>query len=230
MIIRNLKELYCIIDFIISKLNKGDSVGINLKYSGNIYRIIEDSIEVVHVTNAVCFLNITYTESGVSISSEGSKSISSWLNDTKQSSYFKINSYLSFICSLDNADISSIVYNGNEIIDILKTSYGSVNLPSMLKYFNYENNNITSRIVLSNGKRTMPLIYSDGVFSRIVKVMDKHTLYINTDDAVNRLVSDNYISSMSTSYGIPAILTCIDMYRRCAKDSNCTFNIITNNS
>lgn len=230
MIVRNLKELYCIVDSIISTLNKGDSVRINMTYSGNIYKIVDDVVNMCHVTDAICYLDITYTESGVSIRSEGSKGISNWLNNGKQSSYFKVNSYLSFLSSLDVASISKIVYNNTDITSDITNSDNLIHLPNAMEYFKGKKNDIVARVILTNDKRSIPLVYSDGVFNRIVKVKDNHTLYINTDDAIHRIVKYNYISSIYTSHGLPSIMTCIDMYRRSAIENNCKFDIITNNS
>jgi len=86
------------------------------------------------------------------------------------------------------------------------------------------------KVTFSSDSKNMSMVYSDGVFSRLVKLPNKYTLYVNTGKAIDRIMNRNVFSSFSVCCGLPGITTCIELYKNMAEVSQCSFDMITSNS
>ena len=230
MYIRNIKELCSIVDLLLTVLHKGDFIEIGLKFSGIINREGSEFIERIHVTDAVSKISADYSESGIAVSSTTSKSVVKWLGDTKPGNHVRANSYLSFIEELDCADISSIIYNGDELITSLENNEGLINIANLMEFVTDRSSNTEIKVVLSTGTKQMSMLYSDNVFSRLVKLNNKYTLYVNTGQAMNRILKKYHLFAFTVCAGVPSITTRIDLYRNTATNSQCEFEIITANT
>ena len=227
MHLRNLKELYVFIDLLISSLQKEDYTEVVLKISGILFKDTDTGIEKVHVSDALCKVSAEYTESGISVSSTTTKTVVKWLSQSKQGDYTRANSYLSFIDALESVEVLSVMYNGVETLQQYTNERKVLNLTSFIEFVNKTNCDFC--ITFENNGRKLPMLYTDGVFSRYVKVNGKCTMYINTDAAMQKFLENYTINNFMICYGIPCITTRIDMYRSMAEMENLEFNVVTNN-
>ena len=226
MHLRTLKELMVVIDLLINSLDKGDYVEILLKVSGIIFRDTESGTDKVHVSDALCKVTAEYTESGINVSSTTTKTVVKWLAQSKQGEYVRANSYLSFIDVLDSADITNIVYNSEEIIHRV-TKNGKINLNEFLDFVNKDS--CDYNITFENKGKKLPMLYTDSVFSRFVKLNGKCTMYINTEYAMDKFLDNYTIDNYMICYGVPCVTTRIEMYKNMAVADGCTFEVKTNN-
>lgn len=233
MHIRHLKELFCIVDLILTTLKKEDFIDITLKFSGIISREISDDSPMnryIHVTDAMCKVFAEYNESGIFLSSTATKSIVKWLSMSKQGNFMRVNSYLSFIESLESAEITSIEINGEEKLKEFVNPDNSINLSSIMEYVASRTSNRDIKVNLTADNKYMSMLYTDGIFSRLVKQNETYTLYINSKEAMDRIMSKFYVSGFSLCSGVPSINTRIMLYEQMAEQDNCKFVMKTANS
>ena len=232
MHIRHLKELYSVVDLLLTTIDKGDDLSILLKFNGVIARDVEDDESLachIRVNDAPCKVFAEYSESGIFLSSTTTRTIVKWLSSSKQGNYMRVNSYLSFIDKLDSADITSIEINGEEKVSDFTNEYDNVDLTNLLDYVVSHSKSKDAKINLASDNKCMNMMFTDGIFSRLVKQNDMHTLYINSKDIMNKLTQKFYISGFALCSGVPSINTRIILYEKMAEQNNCKFIMKTAN-
>lgn len=229
MRVRTIKEFYCIVDMILATVKRDDVIDIELVYSGIINRENSGKMERIHVKNALAKIHTEYTESGLKIQSTTSKKVASWLGEFKSEGNIRVNSYLSFISSIDSIEINSIVVNGTDLIKRFNNSSNIINLMELSKYVTDNSRNGDIRYIITDGQKLMTFMYTNGVFTRLVKLNDEHTLYINDEVFMSKIMNKYTLYSFSFCTGMPEVMSQIELFRRMAEVEGKTFNYMTSN-
>lgn len=230
MKLRHLKEFYAFVDILLSTINKDDKMQISLVYSGIIQKETDDNVERTHVTEAPAKITAEYTESGITVNSITVKTVASWLNDCKQGTYTRANSYLSFLVKADSIDVTSVVINDVDLTKRFTNEYGTLNLFQLSEYAVENSGNDNIRYNLTDGQKLMTFVYSDHTFTRLVKIGDKHTLYINGEKFMNKIIGKKYVDNFAYCTGMPDIMTQVELFRKMAIDDKCKFDVVSDST
>ena len=226
MFINVLKEFLCMVDMLASIVEEGDTLVIDLEYSGTVKKTTAEGRKYANVNGAQARVAVSYDLNGFNISSTTAKKVNEWLSDSVPGTYKKTNAYLTFIHSITSIEITSIKYNGVEILNCLSDSSGSgLDICKLCKYVAKDRD---IRITLSNGERMMTFNYTDSsntpYFTRFVKMKNKkNILYLNSEEYMCNFTKTFHLASYTFCRSLPDIISQIEIFRSISEKENCEF-------
>ena len=224
---RSVNEFHVFMDMLISTINEGNSLKVELGYKGIIYsgNISEFNTADVQKDFGSATINASYVDGEFIVKSVASKKVVKWIMDNTAGSFRRVNNYLPFLSDNVSIEIYSVLISGQDITDKLSIN-GLVNLSALSKYIVSETEYKSIKYNLTNGRHIMTLIYFDNCFVRLVKLDGRDTLYINNPETLNDKFKGFYVEEFFFGPSLPDLNTQINLFRGLAEKSESRFTHI----
>lgn len=224
MFIRTIQEYSAIIDSLIYSLSENEYFEVAILFTGTVKRTNGKALDFIKVKGTPMKVFGEYNVNGCTVSNTIARKLAQWCSENTLTSDYQLrtNAYLTFIESIDEMEITDLTVNGESIIGSI-TYEEHLNIGAFIEYIDRRVCSKPLRIKMNNGEKSMSVIYTDKSFTRMVKVQDNCTYYINSAEEFNKQFKEAVLTGVSICSQLPGALDMLNIYSDIASKMNCKF-------